>query len=224
MRLSRPVTALLLVFSVCAQAAHTPFAASVTGVSDGDTITVLDSNQIPHKIRLAGIDAPEKGQPFGERAKQRLSELVFKQVVHIDWSKMDKYGRMVAVVRVPAPGTCDSVPCSATMDVNLAQIAAGFAWHYKQYESEQTKHDRLAYGIAEQHAREQKLGLWRDTDPVPPWEWRHGLAEGPVKKSRNEICHGPDMPTYRSVKNFTAYQTLDECIASGGRLPKPPGG
>ncbi len=60
--------------------------------------------------------------------------------------------------------------------MNLAQVSAGFAWHYKQYEKEQSKQDRLAYAIAEQHAREQKLGLWRDANPVPPWEWRHGSS------------------------------------------------
>jgi endonuclease YncB( thermonuclease family) len=219
------VAALLLSLAACAQAAtHKPFEARVIGVTDGDTITALDSNEIPHKIRLAGIDAPEKGQPFGDRSKQSLSRWVYDQTVRIEWSKLDKYGRMVAIVRVAPPGGCAASPCPATLDVNLAQIAAGFAWHYKQYDNEQTKQDRLAYGIAEQHARDQKLGLWKDPDPVPPWEWRHGLSEGPVKKSRNNICHGPDMPTYRSVKNFTSYPTLEECVSSGGRLPKPPGG
>jgi endonuclease YncB( thermonuclease family) len=217
--------ALLLPLGPNPQAAtHKPFEARVIGVADGDTITVLDSNEIPHKIRLAGIDAPEKGQPFGDRSKQNLSRWVYDQNVLIEWSKLDKYGRMVSIVRVAPPGSCVATPCKKSLDVNLAQVAAGFAWHYKLYENEQSKQDRLSYDIAEQHAREMKLGLWKDPDPVPPWEWRHGPTEGPIKKSQSNICHGPDTPSYRSLKHFTSYQTLEECIASGGRLPKSPGG
>jgi endonuclease YncB( thermonuclease family) len=182
MRLAQSATtiALLLALAPCAQAAaHKPFEARVIGVTDGDTVTVLDSNEIPHKIRLAGIDAPEKGQPFGDRSRQSLSRWVYDKTVRIEWSKLDKYGRMVAVVRVAPPEGCAASPCPATLDVNLAQIAAGFAWHYKQYEEEQDRQDRQAYSNAEQHAREQKLGLWKDSHPVPPWEWRHGPPRKP---------------------------------------------
>jgi endonuclease YncB( thermonuclease family) len=202
------------------------FEANVVGVIDGDTIDVRTGDTPPYRIRLAGIDAPEKKQPFGNKARQSLSDLVYQETVRIEWSKKDKYGRLVGKILVAPPGPC-ATPCKAIVDVNLAQIAAGYAWHYKEYEKEQPKQDRLAYDHAEQHAREQKLGLWKDAHPVPPWEWRHGPAvasDGPVKKSRNNICHDPSMPTYVSVLNFTSFPTLDACIASGGRLPKSPGG
>jgi endonuclease YncB( thermonuclease family) len=202
------------------------FEANVVGVIDGDTIDVRAGDTPPYRIRLAGIDAPEKKQPFGNKAKQSLSDLVYQKAVRIEWSKKDKYGRLVGKILV-APGSC-ATPCKATVDVNLAQIAAGFAWHYKEYEKEQSKQDRLAYDIAEQHAREQGLGLWKDAHPVPPWEWRHPSevtsTDGPVKKSRNNICHDPSMSTYGSVLKFTSFPTLDACIASGGRLPKSAGG
>lgn len=67
----------------------------VVGVSDGDTITVLDADKIQYKVRLAGIDAPEKSQAFGERSKQHLGNLVFGKVVYVEWNKTDKYGRTV---------------------------------------------------------------------------------------------------------------------------------
>jgi endonuclease YncB( thermonuclease family) len=172
--------AVLLALAANAQAAPLQaFEARVVGVTDGDTITVRVANTPPYKIRLSGIDAPEKAQPYSDRSKKNLSSLVFDRIVHIEWSKPDKYGRIVGKVRVAAPGECAKAPCPATVDVNLAQVSAGYAWHYKHFENEQSKQDRLAYGIAEQHAREQKLGLWKDANPVPPWEWRHGAPKKP---------------------------------------------
>ena len=171
-----PTLTAALFFVLAAPAQATPresFEARVIGVADGDTITVQVSKTPPYRIRLAGIDAPEKGQAFSDRSKQNLSRLVYDQTVRIEWSKSDKYGRIVGKVFVIPMGPCAAPPCPATVDVNLAQIAAGFAWRYTQYEKEQSKQDRRTYGAAEQLAREQRLGLWKDPRPVAPWNWRH---------------------------------------------------
>ena len=206
-----PLTLTCLLFS-CAAPGATPrsLEVRVTGVSDGDTLVVLDSNNLEHRVRLAGIDAPEKGQPFGERSRRALSDLVYGRIVTMEWSKKDSYGRFVAKITGGDP----------SRDVNLAQVSGGHAWHYRHFEDEQSKPDRVAYAAAEQLAREQRLGLWGEPDPVEPWDWRHGRAGGPVKKSRSSICHAPDMPGYSSVQKFTPFATLQECIASGGRPPR----
>lgn len=132
----------------------------VVGVSDGDTVTVLDGSKTQYKIRLMGIDAPEKKQPFGQRSKQLLSDLVFNKDVTVEYSKKDKYGRTVGKITVGG------------VDANLEQIKAGLAWHYKKYQNEQTADDRLIYAQAEEQARAKKLGLWAEPNPVPPWDWR----------------------------------------------------
>ncbi len=100
------------------------------GVADGDTITVLDTDKVQHKIRLAGIDAPEKKQPFGNRSKESLSDLVFSKTVTVDTGKTDRYGREVGKVLIDG------------IDANLVQVQRGFAWHYKAYEREQPAVDR----------------------------------------------------------------------------------
>lgn len=133
---------------------------TVVGVTDGDTITLLDARGSSHKIRLAGIDAPEKAQAFGNQAKASLSELVFGREVTIDSSKRDKYGRIVG--RVSVDGT----------DANLEQIKRGMAWHYKRYEFEQNPEERETYSDAEKGARAERHGLWLDSSPVPPWQFR----------------------------------------------------
>lgn len=133
----------------------------VVGVADGDTVTVLDASNTQFKIRLMGIDAPEKKMPYGNRSKQSLSDLVFNRQVQVEYSKKDRYGRTVGKIIVDG------------VDANLAQIKAGMAWHYKQYQREQSEVDRAAYAQAEDDARAAKRGLWTDADPVPPWEWRH---------------------------------------------------
>ena len=141
----------------------------VVGVSDGDTITVLVEGNKPEKIRLVGIDAPEKRQPYGEKSKLNLSRLVFGKIVEVDWSHKDRYGRIIGKVLFPQ-GNCSS-KCP-TIDAGLSQIEAGFAWHYKQYQSEQTANDRIVYSNAERKARQERVGLWSEVNPTPPWSYR----------------------------------------------------
>lgn len=132
----------------------------VVGISDGDTITVLDRTKVQHKIRLAGIDAPEKGQAFGNASKESLSRLAFDRQVEAHCHKKDRYGREVC--KVMRGGT----------DVNLEQIKAGMARWYREYAKEQSAEDRTAYAAAEGDARAKHVGLWKDSRAVPPWEWR----------------------------------------------------
>lgn len=135
----------------------------VVAIADGDTITVLDANRVQHKIRLAGIDAPERRQPFGQRAKEFLSSLLSGQdVVEVETEKRDRYGRSVGKVYADR------------RDVNLAMVVAGFAWHYKKYQTEQSASDRLLYMAAEEDARARAIGLWGDARPIAPWDWRSG--------------------------------------------------
>ncbi len=155
-----------LLLIVIGDAAAYTLTGKVIGVADGDTITVLDESKTQHKIRLAGIDAPEKKQPFGERSKQSLSTMVFQKFITVEWSKRDRYGRVVGKVMVNG------------QDVGLAQVSAGFAWHYKAYEREQSRADKDTYAQAEDEARSDRRGLWRDTKPTPPWEFRRPRKSG----------------------------------------------
>lgn len=132
----------------------------VVGVTDGDTITVIDDQRTQHKIRLAGIDAPEKAQAFGQRSKEYLSSLVFGRQVVVNTEKQDRYKRTVGKVIVDG------------RDANLAMVVAGMAWHYKKYEGEQSPSDRLLYADAERGARETRRGLWQDAAPTAPWNYR----------------------------------------------------
>lgn len=133
------------------------FEAKVVGVSDGDTLTVLaEGRQL--KVRLNGIDAPEKNQPFGSAAKSVLSDLVFGQEVRIASHGTDRYGRTLADV------------FAGSIWVNAELVRLGFAWHYVAYSSD----PRLSQ--AEAGARDSRQGLWQDPSPVPPWDWRRKPA------------------------------------------------
>ena len=188
---------LLLPLSFFTCAAATTLVGRVIGVLDGDTIEVLDSGKVPRRVRLAGIDAPEKAQPFGQRSKQNLSGLVFGKQVEVDGNKTDKYGRTVGKVLVSGA------------DANLAQVKSGFAWHYKQYASEQNASDRALYAIAEDGARGSRSGLWRDPKPMAPWDWRHGGKDEPTSASLASgcpcstaaLCSGPKGGRYCVVPN-----------------------
>lgn len=137
----------------------------VVTVSDGDTVRVLDAHRVSHRVRLAGIDAPERGQPFSRRAKQHLAGLVHGREVQVEWNKLDRYGRIVGKV------------IADDLDVCREMVAAGLAWHYKAYQQEQTAGDRNSYSDAEDAARREHVGLWSELPAVPPWEyraWRRG--------------------------------------------------
>jgi endonuclease YncB( thermonuclease family) len=137
----------------------------VVGISDGDTVTILDSAKTQYKIRLSGIDAPEKSPPFWNRSKEHLSALVFAKNIEVDWVKKDKYGRTIGKVIVNG------------RDANLEQLRAGLAWHYKAYQKEQRASERAQYADAETAARAKHVGLWHDPKPVAPWDFRHGARD-----------------------------------------------
>jgi len=143
----------------------------VVGVSDGNSITVIDTGKKQHKITLAGIDAPELKQAYGAQAKKNLADLVFNHPVTVVWEKRDRNKRILGKVMF-TPSLCASPACLEKTDANYQQIAAGMAWHDTQYEPEQSREDRERYAAAEKQARAAKRGLWADAAPVPPWEWR----------------------------------------------------
>ena len=126
----------------------------VVSIADGDKITVLDDIKKQNKVRLNGIDAPEKKQAYGAKSKARLGELVAGKEVVVEWKEKDKYGRIVGQVH------------QSSLDVNLQMVKEGLAWHYKKY----SKSAELAKAEAE--AKEGKKGLWAEPNPVPPWEFR----------------------------------------------------
>ena len=128
----------------------------VVGVADGDTITVLRDKQ-PQKIRLYGIDCPEKRQPFGKRAKQFTSELVFGKVVEVEPITVDRYGRTVAFVRVE------------NISVNETLISDGLAWVFPRYCIDAVCDKWLGLQAV---AKSGKQGLWQDSNVIPPWEFR----------------------------------------------------
>ena len=148
---------IILVFLICATTALSDdlITAKVVKVADGDSITVLAPGNRQVKIRLHGIDCPEGGQAFGKRAKQFTSSQCFGTTIQYREVDIDRYGRTVATVYLEG-GT----------ELNLSILQAGYAWHYKRYS------DRQDYADAESYARAERLGLWADKDPTPPWEWR----------------------------------------------------
>lgn len=158
MRIALAAIALLAGFACNAFAAT--IEGRVIGVSDGDTVTVLTAENRQFRIRLSGIDAPEKKQPFGMHSKETLARQVFGQPVVVEWTKTDRYGRIAGKIELGGA------------DVNLEQVREGSAWVYTQYLRELPPADRALYLEAEQLAKSGRRGLWRDEQPEPPWHWR----------------------------------------------------
>ncbi len=131
-----------------------PFEAKVVGVSDGDTITVLDGTTRV-RVRLNGIDCPERGQAFGARAKQLTSELAFGKTVTLRPLGKDRYGRVLGEVVLPDGRV-----------LNEELVAAGMAWHYTRYSNDAT------LARLERRARAARVGVWSEGRPVAPWEFR----------------------------------------------------
>ncbi len=154
------VIALFLLAFLSLTASADSLTGKVVKITDGDTIYVLDANYKEHKIRLAGIDAPERRQACGLASRKHLASIVAGKQVTVEYQKRDRYGRIVRKVWVNGVDAC------------LEQVKAGFAWHYKKYQHEQSLEDQRLYADAENQARDERLGLWRENNPNPPWEYR----------------------------------------------------
>jgi len=152
--------ALLLGLWLGGCAHETALQGQVVRVADGDTLTVRDGRDKTHRVRLAGIDAPEQGQAYGNASRQHLSQLAEGRQVEVRYRKVDDYGRVVGTVWLDG------------RDLNLAQLQAGLAWHYRHYQDEQPRAERLAYAEAEAEARQARRGLWQEATPTPPWDYR----------------------------------------------------
>lgn len=137
------------------------YRATVTAVSDGDTVRVSDAQGRKHKIRLAFIDAPETKQIHGAESRDALAKLVQGREVDVEIIDIDRYRREVARLHI------------GKRDINYLQIQHGHAWHYQSIaKRNQPKDDFARYAAAEQHARSQKIGLWQHPRPNAPWDYR----------------------------------------------------
>lgn len=127
------------------------FPAKVIKISDGDTITILQDKQ-QTKVRLYGIDAPEKKQDYGQKSKQFLASLIAGQVVEVEPKGKDRYKRTLGIIHYK------------DQDINAQMVLNGYAWAYVKYSRMYVDQEKLA--------RENKRGLWQSSNPTPPWEWR----------------------------------------------------
>lgn len=203
------VTFLILLFVL------PPFALAwqgkVVGISDGDTITVLTEEKKQVKVRLYGIDCPEKSQAFGQRAKRFSSDLAFGKIVEVNATDTDRYGRTVARVIVDGK------------DLNEELLRAGYAWHYKQYSKDPDLADM------ERKARASKLGLWADPHALEPWAFRRGgkseAAEPETAEPKKEaayhgnyktrVFHGSGCRCYGCKACTTIFRDRGEAVKAG---------
>lgn len=172
------IVKLILLFTLTPSTAVADVTGRVVSVTDGDTIKVLDANKAQHKVRLTGIDAPERKQPYGEVSKEYLAKLVAGKEVFVESDKNDRYGRVLGKVWVQ-PSDCPT--CDKTLDANHAQVVAGMAWWYRYYSKQQSTENRGRYESAEVEAKTSARGLWADPNPINPYDWRKKQREPAVK-------------------------------------------
>ena len=215
-RIPKITTVILLILTLNAVHGKT-VEGRVISVTDGDTLTMLLADKKKLKIRLTGIDAPEKRQSYGAKSKEHLASLVYQKIVKVEYSRVDRYQRTLGKVLMEG------------IDINLEQVLNGFAWHYKTYAKDQSVRDQNEYSKAEVKAKRNRRGLWQDERPQPPWEFRKGANRpssperktdyAPIKLSRNGICHEPQTSYYERTIHFTPFKALEECLSAGGRTP-----
>jgi micrococcal nuclease len=195
------------------------FIGKVVAISDGDTITVM-RGRIGEKVRLDGIDAPERKQDYGNRSRQFVASKVFGKTVEVDFKETDKYGRMIGVVVLPDK-----------TNLNHEIVRNGCAWWYRKYAPDDETLERL-----ELEARTEKRGLWRQPNPIPPWEFRRASGsyqnvpvkplpsgELPIIGNRSSrIYHRPNCDTYYKISPRNRVVFGDEGAAqrAGYRLAR----
>ncbi|PKN71879.1 MAG: nuclease [Candidatus Cloacimonetes bacterium HGW-Cloacimonetes-3] len=206
-------TITLLLLGCLAVSMATTVTGKVVGVMDGDTIEIL-SNRQTYRIRLDGIDCPEKNQAFGTVAKQVTSQLCFGMTVKAKVTDKDRYGRFVARVILPSGG-----------ELNATLIKNGYAWHYKQYSKDSY------YASLETSARIERRGLWADINPIPPWEYRRGVtskkAVSPITglymaSVNSRVFHKPSCEQAKRIKaaNRRWFQTRVDAVKQGYKACK----
>lgn len=151
------ITMVLALMTTAASAAT--LSGRVVNIADGDTLTLLVGRQ-HHTIKIAAIDAPERYQKWGDQSRTHLSRLAFNQTAVAECSRLERSGYQTCKVTVN------------TVDLGLQQISEGMAWWVRQDASIQPAEDQSAYESAELMAKMRRLGLWGETNPVPPWEFR----------------------------------------------------
>jgi endonuclease YncB( thermonuclease family) len=204
----------------------TAFSGRVTGILDGDTIAIQGPRNKEYKIRLAGIDAPEAGQDFADKAKEYLGELINGKTVTVVGRRLDRYGRIVAQVFLPEAQT--DIP----RDISYSMITAGLAWHYKEFAAEQLREDQMRYTDGEDAARTAGIHIWSVPNPVAPWQFmKASLAaetEGDIVvdvigNRSSKIYHlNPGCPDFFKVaaKNKVQFKTKEEAEAAGYRAAR----
>lgn len=153
----------LVAFSVSAD-----ISGRIVRVMDGDTVEVLETGNRLTRVRLAGIDAPEKSQPFGQLSRQELSSMVAQRHVAVTGGDTDRYGRLLGTLWL------------GVTDVNAEQIRKGLAWAYRYH----GKPARPDYAVLEAEARRQSVGLWSEPGQTEPWRWR-SLHQDELKKNND---------------------------------------
>jgi endonuclease YncB( thermonuclease family) len=186
----------------------TTLTAKVIHVDDGDSIAVLvDQKRI--EVRLEGIDCPERGQAFGDQARQFTRELILGKYVRVEERGKDRYGRTLGRVEV------------GSTDVNLELVKAGLAWFFRRYSNDQ------ALATAEREASAAHRGLWADSHPIPPWDWRAGEHPGVPSTSPSAtdeayrgnagsmVFHRPGCLYYRCHSCTRLFATREAALAAG---------
>jgi len=176
--------------SIFAAAPAYSWTGKVVGISDGDTITVLTEDKREMKIRLYGVDCPEKGQDFGSKAKQFTSDKVFGKTVNVDPVTIDRYGRTIGIVDVNGS------------NLSRMLIDSGMAWVYEDYCKMLECDD---WRNAQRKSKAQKLGVWSMSNPTPPWDFRHAdnvrhneELERSASRSRSSAIHSSSSPSFGS--------------------------
>ena len=203
---------LWILFICCAATDSFAWSGTVISVADGDTVTVLHGRE-KVKIRLYGIDAPEKKQAYGQKSKKAMNAMVRKRTVEVQPYDQDKYGRTVAVISVNG------------LNVNESMVKKGLAWVYRKYCRAVFCRNWLQY---EQQAREDMLGLWKDPHAMPPWEWRQqdrnvsssttAVVPGPYHGNiKSHVFHKASCKQFNCKNCIQGFQNREEAIAAGYR-------
>ncbi len=210
MRKSLAHVSALLVFVLLVPSLLHAWSGKVVGVADGDTITVLRKKK-QVRIRLHGVDTPEKKQAFGQQAKSFTAQLTTGKVVDVKQTDTDKYGRAVAVI------TVDGV------NVNRALVEAGYAWVYRKYCEQRYCRDWIQL---EYHAKTERLGLWADPNPISPSQWRRAQRENPKAaaiagafhgNTRSHVFHARGCQHFNCKNCMIGFETQQEATKAGYR-------